>query len=164
MPMEIMAPARFAGELAVSGTYLLLMHLYQPQRLRIGRLGWFDLPSGVCAYAGSAFGPGGLAARVSRHLRAAKRLHWHIDYLLAAVAADEVWVTCSTERLECQWAGHLLRTPGASAPVAGFGASDCACGTHLVHWAAPPAKGELQDALGVQIVVRGEPAKGACSG
>jgi Uri superfamily endonuclease len=40
-----------------------------------------SLVPGRYIYAGSAYGPGGLKARVSRHMRRAKRSQWHIDQL-----------------------------------------------------------------------------------
>jgi len=40
-----------------------------------------DLLPGYYIYIGSAFGPGGVRARMLRHLRADKPKHWHIDYL-----------------------------------------------------------------------------------
>lgn len=49
--------------------------------LRVGALGTFEVPEGTLAYVGSAYGPGGIAARVSRHFRKGKRLKWHVDYL-----------------------------------------------------------------------------------
>ncbi len=49
--------------------------------LRVGSLGTVEVPSGILAYVGSAYGPGGLLARVSRHFRRGKCLRWHIDYL-----------------------------------------------------------------------------------
>jgi Uri superfamily endonuclease len=95
-------------------------------------------PAGWYAYAGSAHGPGGIAARVRRHLRAAKRLHWHIDYLRAVANPVEVWYATDPERWECRWAEALSTLPGVSTPASGFGASDCCCVTHLFRLPALP--------------------------
>jgi len=103
----------------------------EPVTLRIGRLGTHEFPAGYYAYAGSALGPGGLAARVGRHLRREKRLHWHIDYLLEAAEVVDVRVEPGSERRECEWARRLLAAGGAVV-APGFGASDCRCATHLV--------------------------------
>jgi Uri superfamily endonuclease len=75
-----------------------------------------------------------LAARIGRHLRPAseKRLRWHIDYLTAHVPVTEVIWAIGDERRECQWAQSLLALPGACVAIARFGASDCACSTHLI--------------------------------
>jgi len=42
------------------GTYILIASVLQMKRLKIGRLGTYDLLPGFYAYVGSAFGPGGL--------------------------------------------------------------------------------------------------------
>jgi Uri superfamily endonuclease len=131
MPRSV-NPANAAGLPAAPGTYLLLLDLPMPTRLAVGRLGTFDFPAGRYAYTGSARGPGGLRARVGRHLRAEKRLHWHADYLSARASIVEVWYAESTARLECVWAARLSALPGASQPIDGFGSSDCGCRSHLI--------------------------------
>ena len=107
-------------------TYQLLIEVTAPVRVCVGRLGTFDFPAGLYAYTGSALR--NLEARVSRHLARAKKMHWHIDYLLAAPGVR----VCEVRRhgaAECvvnqQVAGEI--------PVNGFGASDCreGCGSHL---------------------------------
>jgi Uri superfamily endonuclease len=118
---------------ASAGTYVLVMRLDAPTSLAVGRLGVFDMPEGFYLYVGSAHGAGGLRARVGRHLRAAKRLHWHVDYLTAHAQISEVWMRASAERLECHWAGLLAGVEGGSIPAARFGASDCTCPAHLFH-------------------------------
>ncbi len=107
-------------------TYQLAVLLARPARIAVGRLGEFAFPAGRYIYTGSA--RRGLDARVRRHLSRAKRLRWHIDYLLAAPGASIVDVTLSGES-EC---ALNQRTRGAIV-VPGFGASDCrcGCGSHL---------------------------------
>lgn len=97
----------------------------------MGRLGRTAFDAPFYLYLGSAFGPGGLVARLRHHLRYAQRAHWHIDYLRREARVVEVWVTRDPERLECVWFAAALRLRGARA-VAGFGSSDCACASHLV--------------------------------
>ena len=116
---------------AKPGSYLLILRLHQPITLRIGRLGTYAFPAGYYAYAGSALGPGGLAARVGRHLRREKRLHWHIDYLLEVAEVEDVRMEPGADRLECAWARRLLDAGGVVV-APGFGASDCRCPTHLI--------------------------------
>jgi len=120
------------------GTYALILRLPHPATLDVGRLGRFQFPAGWYAYAGSARGPGGLAARISRHLRSPKPLRWHVDYLRAYAWPVAVWYTVGAGKRECAWAKALARLPGASAPIPRFGASDCRCPTHLIHFATPP--------------------------
>ena len=121
-----------------SGTYVLVLHLPHMVTVDVGRLGRFQFPAGWYAYAGSAHGPGGLASRTSRHLRSVKPLHWHVDYLRAHAGPIEIWYATGAQKRECAWARALVDLPGASVPAPGFGASDCRCSTHLVHFAALP--------------------------
>ena len=118
----------------LSGTYALLLHLDAPMPLTVGRLGSFTFPAGDYVYVGSARGPGGLRARVRRHARRAKRRHWHIDYLPGNARLAAVHAVVDAERRECAWAAALSRLPGAQVIAPGFGASDCRCPTHLLHF------------------------------
>ncbi len=119
---------------AAPGTYVLLIEVEAPICVAPGRLGTFSLAAGRYAYVGSAHGSGGLRARVQRHLAPAKPLRWHIDYLTALRPVSAVIANASGERLECAWVRQLLALPAASAPIAGFGSSDCraGCPAHLV--------------------------------
>jgi Uri superfamily endonuclease len=124
---------------ALPGTYALLLHLDAPTSIHAGRLGAMALAAGHYVYTGSARGPGGLRARVGRHLRRDKTPHWHIDALTAVAPVVEVWYTLTTERLECAWASRLRALPGVTVSAQGFGASDCACDSHLLRVDDPAA-------------------------
>jgi Uri superfamily endonuclease len=132
-------------------SYVLVLRLSQSAQVAIGRLGSFEFPSGWYAYAGSARGPGGLGARIRRHLRSPKLLHWHIDHLRAHAEPVEIWYTEGTRRYECDWARALTQLPGASVVASGFGASDCRCGTHLVRFAARPGIAAFSGRLGERV-------------
>ena len=138
------------------GTYVLLLRNPRSVRVRAGSLGLCDFPRGWYLYTGSAFGPGGLAARIGRHLRPDKSCRWHIDYLTAALPVRRVWLTTSPLRAECAWADLLARLGGVPA-VKGFGASDCTCAAHLFRFPARPALGRFRQGAGVpvQVVVTG---------
>jgi len=107
-------------------TYQLLIEVAKPVQVRVGRLGAFYFPAGLYSYTGSALR--NFEARVRRHLSSAKKMHWHIDYLLAAPGVH-VREVRRYDEAECavnqQIVGELT--------VAGFGASDCrsGCGSHL---------------------------------
>jgi sugar fermentation stimulation protein A len=109
------------------GSYLLIVAVRRKTRLQAGGLGPRNFPKGYYVYVGSAMG--GLSARLARHRRKTKKLHWHIDFLTAA--ADQVvpLPIRSSERLECRIAEALsaVLEPGPG----GFGSSDCPCATHL---------------------------------
>ena len=124
------------------GTYALVLHLKGREEITVGKLGTFAFPAGYYLYVGSALGPGGLEARLARHCRRDKKLHWHVDYLLERAHLVEVWSTVSTDRLECFWAQALVlydkyraarQLPGSEIPVPGFGSSDCRCPSHLIY-------------------------------
>ena len=120
------------------GSYLLWLHLHQPQDLTVGKLGRFSFPYGDYIYLGSAYGPGGLRARLGRHLRGSGKLHWHIDHLRVAAQVCGFGFLISAPRFpptECNWSQTLAALPKVSLPVPGFGASDCCsrCAAHLVH-------------------------------
>lgn len=116
------------------GAYVLLLDITLPQAFHAGRLGLVTLTAGRYAYVGSARGPGGLRARLARHVRRERRLHWHIDHLTQRVAVAQVYWRAAREPLECRWAGELLRLPDATVPAPGFGSSDCraGCRSHLI--------------------------------
>lgn len=113
-----------------TGTYSLLLGLDRPATIAVGALGERRFRPGVYAYTGSAFGPGGFA-RVERHRRVAAEAvdvrHWHVDYLLPSTTVRDVF-TAPDEAIECTVARRL---PGDR--VAGFGASDCRCDSHLAY-------------------------------
>jgi Uri superfamily endonuclease len=92
------------------------------------------LSPGCYAYIGSARGPGGLRARLARHVRASKPLRWHIDYLTAAAPVIHIYYRAIPTPLECRWAQVLAGLPGATIPAPGFGSSDCrnGCAAHLM--------------------------------
>jgi len=121
-----------------AGTYVLILHLPCPATVDVGRLGRFQFPDGWYVYVGSARGPGGLAARVSRHRRSSKPRHWHVDYLRVHAHPVAIWYAIGAQKRECAWAEILSRLPDASIPAPRFGASDCRCPAHLIHFDAPP--------------------------
>ena len=113
------------------GAYGLLIRLPRQFRGRIGALGQVTMPPGTYVYFGSAYGPGGLAARLRRHLRAEKRPHWHVDHLTIAGTLERVFVLPNGR--ECDLVDCALQLPAIHAPVAGFGSSDCRrCTAHLL--------------------------------
>jgi Uri superfamily endonuclease len=120
------------------GTYALILSALRPFSILIGRLGRLSGGCGFYVYVGSAFGPGGLLARVTRHCREVKPLHWHIDYLRQAVSLVETWYTTDALSREHAWARVFLDMPGAAVPAPGFGASDCRCRAHLFYLGTAP--------------------------
>ncbi|MEE8536170.1 MAG: GIY-YIG nuclease family protein [Kiloniellales bacterium] len=113
------------------GAYLLVIDLDRPLRLDVASLGGAVLAPGRYLYCGSAHGPGGLRARVGRHLRAGKAPRWHVDRL--SEAGRVVAVGVLPGGTECGLRARLGRLPGVRVPVAGFGSTDCRrCPAHLL--------------------------------
>lgn len=112
------------------GSYLILAELSETVSLPERFAGTVLLP-GTYLYAGSANGPGGIRARVSRHFRREKKLHWHADWL--TTKATSLHAAPFSEKSECQLVEELLKAENVHHPVMGFGSSDCTkCDSHLV--------------------------------
>jgi Uri superfamily endonuclease len=126
------------------GSYALCFSIAHPTSLAVGRLGRsgdahagsknFEFPAGYYIYLGSAFGPGGLRARLNHHLRPHPKPHWHLDFLQPVMSVQSILWNLEPTPLECCWSQMLAKHPGASIPVPGFGASDChnGCRSHLI--------------------------------
>jgi len=119
------------------GTYALIIELKSETAVAVGRLGEFVFPKGYYIYFGSALG--GLSARINRHLRRDKQLHWHIDYLLRFAEIAEVWYIPSSQRLECTLCREAGELSDSEYIALGFGSSDCRCPSHLLHFKTKPS-------------------------
>jgi Uri superfamily endonuclease len=113
------------------GTYVLILHLRDKKEILVGGLGSLVFLTGYYAYVGSAFGPGGLAARIGHHLKSASRPRWHIDYLRRESVPAEAWISEQDARRETAWASIMRRMKGVKIPVRGFGSSDSHRESHL---------------------------------
>ena len=135
------------------GTYALILHSDRNIQVRIGRLGVLALKPGYYLYIGSAFGPGGVRARVGRHCGPVKHRHWHIDYLHEHMTPQTVWYSHDSVRHEHCWADLLAGLDGMT-PVEGFGCSDCRCHSHLFHSTSPPELVSFSRLAGTEIKTR----------
>lgn len=134
------------------GIYVLILRLPRPVSLSVGRLGSFEFPAGWYAYVGSAYGAGGLRARIAYHLRPPVHRHWHLDYLRAEAYPVEVWYKLGGHKTEeCIWARATMGLPTASVPVPGFGSSDCRCRAHLFHFTELPNLASLACSLSTSL-------------
>ncbi len=115
------------------GSYCLVLRADEVASIGVGRLGAFSVLPGYYYYAGSAFGPGGIAARVSRHFRQDKTQRWHIDYLRPVCEVEGVFVSNESLNHEHVWSTQLRLEHGFSTPLKGFGSSDCGCDSHLTY-------------------------------
>lgn len=145
------------------GVYVLRLRVAAPLAVVFGRFRGgqpITVPAGDYFYVGSALN--GLGARLLRHATrrgdrppqairdalagqlaaaklparppAAKRLHWHVDYLLDEpdVALVGVWSWRTAAPLESALAAWLAAQPGILPLAAGLGASDDRGQTHLL--------------------------------
>ncbi len=119
------------------GTYVLILQSRLSAQLQIGRWGQIDIDKGYYIYVGSAFGPGGVRARVLRHCRKKKKHHWHIDYLSVVLNPWCAWYSHDKNRLEHLWADVFVDMPDMIS-IPGFGCTDCKCSSHLFYSATTP--------------------------
>jgi Uri superfamily endonuclease len=129
------------------GTYALVLRVCESQVINVGALGNLGFDAGIYIYIGSAFGPGGLHARLAHHLSSPCKNHWHIDYLRQHANLVDIWFTYDPVRREHEWAEEFKELPEASVLFPGFGASDCQCLTHLFQFNAVPLMNNLYDRL-----------------
>ena len=122
-----------------TGTYALILEARTGFKLTAGKLGQLNGAPGYYVYVGSAFGPGGVKARITHHRQGAPNPHWHIDYLRLQLPFNEVWYTHDLRKRECEWAGVLSSIKGARIPFPGFGATDCTCSSHLIYFNRRPS-------------------------
>ena len=115
---------------ALPGAYAMAIELADKAAVRLCGRSPITLSAGRYLYCGSAKGPGGLKARLSRHMRRGKSLHWHVDQLTEQGLVVGSWVFPGGD--ECELVQMCSYLP---MPIARFGSSDCAtCRSHLLFW------------------------------
>lgn len=128
---EWVTPARHDALGSAKGAYLLVLRMERAVPIGIRTLPARRFAPGLYLYAGSAYGSGGLAARLKRHFDTNKALHWHVDHL--TTQATGLAAHAVPDGNECQLADKVLSAGGFEVAVAGFGSSDCrGCRSHLL--------------------------------
>lgn len=118
------------------GAYLLLLNNPSDFSKKIGRLGTRTFRKGYYVYVGSAMN--GLKARIKRHRRKQKKIHWHIDY----VTPDPMTVTRTFDirrdapALEQKLAEKMVSI--CETGILGFGATDSPADSHLFYFPEDP--------------------------
>ncbi len=135
-----------------SGTYALILNSSGQRTITVGKLGELKVHKGYYVYVGSAFGPGGVRARIKRHCRIRKPHHWHIDYIRPVLELSEVWYTYDPQKREHQWADIIMGINGMQQPLEGFGASDCQCSSHLFYSISPIRFKDFQDLIEIKFL------------
>jgi histidyl-tRNA synthetase len=112
------------------GAYVLIIELTESVEVTLRGKPRTTLQPGRYLYCGSAKGSGGIRARLSRHMRPGKVIHWHVDLLTTPGQVTGAWIFPG--RNECELVRALLHL---SAPIRGFGSTDCPkCCSHLLSW------------------------------
>ena len=119
---------------AEPGIYALIVESEAPTIVEVGSLGSVSLDKGLYVYIGSAKGPGGLRARLRRHMSRDKKIRWHIDYILSSRSTRlRALVHARTEGLrECVLTPQLEKL-GLVHVKYKLGSSDCRnCRSHFL--------------------------------
>ena len=149
---ELTRPLRVDALPTAVGAYLLTIDLTTALPLHLGRRPPTVLPPGRYVYCGSAYGPGGLRARVGRHLRRDKPIRWHVDRLTTAGRIAGVLTLPGGN--ECDLFAAVSGDPDSDVPLPGFGSSDCGrCPAHLLR---VPLTFSLGNKFGGQAYMAGE--------
>jgi len=114
----------------IKGTYAVLFRCDVVARIKLGCAGLHTLRPGWHVYIGSAFGGGGVGARVGRYLRRNAKVKWQIDRMKPYLTPHEIWYTLDVEKRECLWAQAMLDMPRVSY-LSHVGSTDCDCKAHL---------------------------------
>jgi Uri superfamily endonuclease len=113
---------------SLPGAYAMAIELSDEVTVTFSGRSPIVLPAGRYLYCGSAKGPGGLKARLSRHMRRGKSVRWHVDQLTEQGLVIGSWIFPGGD--ECELVQMCSYLP---MPIAGFGSSDCAtCRSHLL--------------------------------
>jgi len=111
------------------GAYILQVDIAENVLVTIAGRSPTELTAGRYLYCGSAKGPGGLRARLARHMRYGKTVHWHIDQLTERGIIIGSWIVPNGR--QCELVAMLGSLP---MPIPGFGSSDCRrCRSHLLY-------------------------------
>ena len=120
------------GPLPSSGSYALVIKVSRKIDLKPEKP--WTLDPGNYIYVGRACR--GLQARIVRHKKRTKNIHWHIDRLTThrLVIIKNVLIFPDHPEQECAIVRKLISHPESSAPLARFGSSDCLedCPAHLI--------------------------------
>lgn len=137
--------------LSEPGTYALVLYSRQKKEVQIGRWNTMETKRGYYIYVGSAFGPGGVFSRVSRHCRSGKTKRWHVDYLSEITTPKGAWYSHISQKLEHQWAKVLSHQIDLQ-PIEGFGCSDCNCRSHLFYSKKKPDLERFKKVVGHEVL------------
>ncbi len=91
------------------GAYILQITIAESALVTIAGQSPTELTAGRYLYCGSAKGPGGLRARLARHMRRGESVHWHIDQLTERGIVIGSWIVPNGR--ECELVAMLGALP-----------------------------------------------------
>ncbi|WP_262693718.1 GIY-YIG nuclease family protein [Kordiimonas aquimaris] len=113
------------------GAYILFVTLERAVAVKLPGRDAFTLSVGTYLYVGSANGGGGMKARLARHFKRQKEIHWHVDQLTTRAAHVSALAVADGD--ECMLGAVLINSGRFQVAVPGFGSSDCrTCVSHLL--------------------------------
>lgn len=123
LPVRLLtyAPQVLERENHDGGDYCVILEVKEEMTIPVGSLGDVHFQAGFYVYVGSA--KKNLAARLARHQRKRKGMHWHIDYLRQKAAVVAVVPIRTTDDLEHDLAKAVGDIAAWSVPR--FGCTDC---------------------------------------
>lgn len=125
------APDALSDLDAGKGAYVLLIELGEPTSIILPKKDEMPLTASTYLYVGSANGGGGMKARLARHFKKQKKIHWHVDQLTTRAA--HVSALAVPDGNECLLGEVLINSGQFQVAVPGFGSSDCRlCASHLL--------------------------------
>ena len=125
---------RFCGSIdeapSLPGAYVIAIELADPVAVTLLGQAAIELPAGRYLYCGSAKGPGGLKARLSRHFRRGKSVRWHIDQLTERGSVVGSWIFLGGDECELvrRFSQLPIPIPGSAAAIARNAAAICCNG------------------------------------
>lgn len=117
-----------------AGDYAFVLHLAEMKDIAIGAKGIMHFPAGYYVYTGSA--KKNLVARLARHQRKRKKMHWHIDYLRQQADVIAAIPIRTQDDLEHDLAHAVDAIAGWH--IDAFGCTDCDCPSHLFGFTTNP--------------------------
>jgi sugar fermentation stimulation protein len=117
-----------------SGSYMVVLQVPEEKNAYIGALGTITFVPGYYVYVGSA--KRNLAARLARHRRVRKKMHWHLDYLRPITIVTATIPIRTADDLEHRLSHRLEDI--AERHIDHFGCTDCSCPSHLFYFTADP--------------------------
>ena len=124
---------------SLPGAYVIAIELAETVMVTLGGRSAIDLPTGRYLYCGSAKGPGGLKARLSRHFRRGKSVRSHIYQLTERGSVVGCWILPGGD--ECELVRRFLPLPirlrDLAAAIARHAAAICCSGRKGRHCHCP---------------------------